>query len=284
MDPNAQASASAQPAHSLVIEVEDLVTHYGEREILKGITMNVREGEIMVIMGGSGSGKSTLLRHLMALEGKTSGTMKILGHDIDALNRRDFQELRKKLGVAFQGGALFSSLTVGENVMLPLYEHTKLDRKTMEIMARMKLEVVELGGFENLMPAELSGGMIKRAAFARAMVMDPRIMFCDEPSAGLDPAVASALDDLILRLRDAMGMSIVVVTHELDSAFKIADRITILDRGHILMIDTVDEVRGSSNERIYNLLNRVPESDTLDPDEYLARLTGERINLGGQPL
>jgi phospholipid/cholesterol/gamma-HCH transport system ATP-binding protein len=284
MDPNAQATASVQPAHPLVIEVEDLVTHYGERQILKGITMNVREGEIMVIMGGSGSGKSTLLRHLMALESKTSGTMKILGHDIDTLNGREFQELRKKLGVAFQGGALFSSLTVGENVMLPLYEHTKLDRKTMEIMARMKLEVVELGGFENLMPAELSGGMIKRAAFARAMVMDPRIMFCDEPSAGLDPAVASALDDLILRLRDAMGMSIVVVTHELDSAFKIADRITILDRGHILMIGTVDEVRSSSNERIYNLLNRVPESDTLDPDEYLARLTGEQINLGGQPL
>ena len=284
MDPNAQATASVQPAHPLVIEVEDLVTHYGERQILKGITMNVREGEIMVIMGGSGSGKSTLLRHLMALESKTSGAMKILGHDIDTLNGREFQELRKKLGVAFQGGALFSSLTVGENVMLPLYEHTKLDRKTMEIMARMKLEVVELGGFENLMPAELSGGMIKRAAFARAMVMDPRIMFCDEPSAGLDPAVASALDDLILRLRDAMGMSIVVVTHELDSALKIADRITILDRGHILMIGTVDEVRSSSNERIYNLLNRVPESDTLDPDEYLARLTGEQINLGGQPL
>ncbi len=266
MDPNAQATASVQPAHPLVIEVEEL------------------ENEIMVIMGGSGSGKSTLLRHLMALESKTSGAMKILGHDIDTLNGREFQELRKKLGVAFQGGALFSSLTVGENVMLPLYEHTKLDRKTMEIMARMKLEVVELGGFENLMPAELSGGMIKRAAFARAMVMDPRIMFCDEPSAGLDPAVASALDDLILRLRDAMGMSIVVVTHELDSAFKIADRITILDRGHILMIGTVDEVRSSSNERIYNLLNRVPESDTLDPDEYLARLTGEQINLGGQPL
>jgi len=267
-----------------VIEVQDLVTHYGEREILKGITMDVREGEIMVIMGGSGSGKSTLLRHLMALETKTSGTMKILGNDIDQLNGREFIELRKKLGVAFQGGALFSSLTVGENVMLPLYEHTGLDRKTMEIMARMKLEVVELGGFENLMPSELSGGMIKRAAFARAMVMDPRIMFCDEPSAGLDPAVASALDDLILRLRDAMGMSIVVVTHELDSAFKIADRITILDRGHILMIGTVEEIRNSDNERIYNLLNRVPDSDTIDPDEYLARLTGEKNEVGNQPL
>ncbi|MBT3658301.1 MAG: ATP-binding cassette domain-containing protein [Rhodospirillaceae bacterium] len=276
--------SAAQSVPPSVIEVEDLVTHYGEREILKGVTMEVREGEIMVIMGGSGSGKSTLLRHLMALEQKTSGTMTILGQNIDDLNMQEFTDLRKKLGVAFQGGALFSSLTVGENVMLPLYEHTGLDRKTMEIMARMKMEVVELGGFEDLMPAELSGGMIKRAAFARAVVMDPRILFCDEPSAGLDPAVASALDELILNLRDAMGMSIVVVTHELDSAFKIADRITILDRGHILMIGTVDEVKSSTNERIYNLLNRVPDGENLDPDEYLARLTGEESGVGNQPL
>ncbi len=267
-----------------VIEVEDLVTHYGERNILKGVTMDVRNGEIMVIMGGAGSGKSTLLRHLMALETKTSGRMAILGQDIDTLSTREFTDLRKKLGVAFQSGALFSSLTVGENIMLPLYEHTDLDPMTMEIMARMKLEVVELGGFEDLMPSELSGGMIKRAAFARAVVMDPSILFCDEPSAGLDPAVASALDDLILNLRDAMGMSIVVVTHELESAFKIADRITILDRGHILMVGTVDEVRSSSNERIYNLLNRIPDSDVLDPDEYLARLTGDDAATWSEPL
>jgi len=263
-----------------VIEVEGLVTHYGERMILKGIDMEVRDGEIMVIMGGSGSGKSTLLRHLMALENKTEGTMRILGQDIDGLSQTEFFDLRKKLGVAFQGGALFSSLTVGENVMLPLYEHTDLDRMTMEIMARMKLEVVELGGFEDLMPSELSGGMIKRAAFARACVMDPKILFCDEPSAGLDPVVASAVDDLILSLRDAMGMSIVVVTHELDSAFKIADRITILDRGHILMIGTVEEVKNSSNERVYNLLNRVPEDEQLDVDEYLSRLTGMEVDEG----
>ncbi len=272
------------PGVEKVIEVENLVTHYGERKILNGITLDVRDGEIMVIMGGSGSGKSTLLRHLMALETKTSGTMRILGQDIDELSALEFLELRKKLGVAFQGGALFSSLTVGENVMLALYEHTDLEWTTMEIMARMKLQVVELGGFEDLMPAELSGGMIKRAAFARAVVMDPKILFCDEPSAGLDPAVASALDDLILNLRDAMGMTIVVVTHELESAFKIADRITVLDRGDILMIGTVEEVRSSKNERIYNLLNRVPEDDTMDPDEYLARLTGEKFEVGSQPL
>jgi len=268
----------------VVIEVEDLVTHYGERKILDGVTMDVRDGEIMVIMGGSGSGKSTLLRYLMALETKTSGTMRILGHDLDEISSMEFVELRKKLGVAFQGGALFSSLSVGDNVMLPLYEHTDLEMSTMEIMARMKLQVVELGGFEDLMPAELSGGMIKRVAFARAVVMDPKILFCDEPSAGLDPAVASALDELILTLREAMGMSIVVVTHELESAFKIADRITVLDRGKILMIGTVEEVRASKVERIYNLHNRVPEDDTMDPDEYLARLTGEDYKVGNQPL
>jgi phospholipid/cholesterol/gamma-HCH transport system ATP-binding protein len=143
----------------------------------------------------------------------------------------------------------------------------------MMIMARLKMQVVNLAGFENLMPSELSGGMIKRAAFARAIVMDPRVLFCDEPSAGLDPIVASAIDDLILTLRDAMGMSIVVVTHELESAFRIADRICVLDRGHILMVGTVDEVRASKNERIQNLLNRRTEEEILDPDEYLKRLT-----------
>ncbi len=262
-----------------VIEVEDLVTHYGPRKILDGVSMNVVEGEIMVIMGGSGSGKSTLLRYLMSLEAQTSGTIKILGEDIAALSMAKMFALRKKIGVAFQGGALFSSMTVGENIMLPLHEHTSLDPLTMEIMARMKLEVVDLSGFEDLMPAELSGGMIKRAAFARAIVMDPKILFCDEPSAGLDPVVASALDDLILRMRDAMGMSIVVVTHELESVFKIADRVTVLDRGKILFIGTLEELRNSPNERIQNLLNRQTEEEILDPDEYLSRLTGQEIEV-----
>ena len=265
-----------QPEHKL-IEVENLVTHYGTRQILKGVSLDVREGEIMVIMGGSGSGKSTLLRHLMALEKHTSGTIRILGEDIARLGTRELVELRTKTGVAFQGGALFSSMTVGENIMLPLYEHTDLDRKTMEIMARMKLEVVSLAGFENLMPSELSGGMIKRAAMARAIVMDPKILFCDEPSAGLDPVVSSALDELILRLRDAMRMSVVVVTHELESVFKIADRVTVLDQGKILFIGTLDELRASPSERIQNLLNRRPEDADLDVDAYLTRLTGESV-------
>jgi phospholipid/cholesterol/gamma-HCH transport system ATP-binding protein len=257
-----------------MIEVSDLITHYGEREILHGINLSVRQGEIMVIMGGSGSGKSTLLSALLGLLRPTSGKIRLLGQDLNAISDIERTKLRQKMGVAFQGGALFSSLNVLENIMLPLREHTKLDRNTMRIMARMKMQVVSLSGFENLMPAELSGGMIKRAALARAIVMDPRILFCDEPSAGLDPVVSSAIDELILNLRDAMGMSIVVVTHELESAFKIADRICVLDKGHILIVGTVEEVRNSANERIQNLLNRRTEAEILDPDEYLRRLTG----------
>jgi len=267
---------SAGGARSPVIEVEDLVAHYGERAILKGVSLAVEEGEIRVVMGGSGSGKSTLLRHLLGLERPTAGHIRLLGVDIVRAGSMELYELRKKIGVAFQSGALFSSMTVGENIMLPLREHTSLDESTMRIMARLKLEVVDLAGFEDLMPAELSGGMVKRAALARAVVMDPKLLFCDEPSAGLDPVVASAIDDLILRLRDALGMSILVVTHELESAFKIADRITVLDGGEILVAGTVDEVRGSANERVRNLLSRVTEEVVLDRDEYLRRLTGDR--------
>ncbi len=261
-----------------VIEVERLVTHYGTRQILRDVDLTIRQGEIMVIMGGSGSGKSTLLRHLVGLERATSGSIRLLGNELTEMDQLTLYDTMKKVGVAFQGGALFSSMTVGDNVMLPLRERSKLDRSTMQIMMRLKLEVVSLAGFENLMPAELSGGMIKRAALARAIVSDPKLLFCDEPSAGLDPVVSRALDELILRLRDAMGMTIVVVTHELDSAFSIADRITVLDQGAILMVGTVDEVRGSDNERIQNLLNRRFEEEDVDPEEYLARLTGETVS------
>ena len=256
-----------------VIEVEHLVSHYGERCVLNDINLIIYQGEIMVIMGGSGSGKSTLLRHLLGLNRPTSGRIRVLGKNIAELSAKEMQGLRRNMGVAFQGGALFGSMTVGENVRLPLREHTNLDENTMRIMSRMKLEVVNLAGFEDLMPAELSGGMVKRAALARAVVMDPKLLFFDEPSAGLDPVAAAELDELILRLREAMNMTIVVVTHELQSAFKIADRITVLDHGEILMTGTVAEVKGCDNERIQNLLNRRPREAAVDADDYLQRLT-----------
>lgn len=267
MSGSAQASAAA-------VEVRDLVAHYGTRRILDGLNLDVHDGEIMVIMGGSGSGKTTFLNHLLGLRRPSAGTVRLLGKDINAITATERQELQRKMGVAFQSGALFSSLSVVDNIMLPLREHTRLDPKTMEIMARLKMEVVGLAGFERLMPAELSGGMIKRAALARAIVMDPKLLFCDEPSAGLDPVVSSQIDDLLLRLRDA-GMTIVVVTHDLESAFKIADRICILDRGDIIALGTVEDIRCHPSERVQNLLNRRTEEAALDVDAYLRRLNGD---------
>jgi len=280
-------SAAPEALPEVVIEVRDLVTHYGDREILRSVDMDVRRGEIMVIMGGSGSGKSTLLRHMLRLEHATSGSIRLLDNEICAMNDLEWFDFSRNLGVAFQGGALFSSMSVGDNVMLPLRERTSLDESTMRIMMRLKLEVVSLSGFENLMPAELSGGMIKRAAFARAVVMDPTLLFCDEPSAGLDPVVSAGLDELILRLRDALGMTIVVVTHELDSAFRIADRITVLDRGEVLAIGTAEEIRAHGNSRVQDLLQRRFEEVELDADAYLERLTagpGGAVSPGGGSL
>jgi phospholipid/cholesterol/gamma-HCH transport system ATP-binding protein len=244
-------------------------------KILDGINLTINHGEILIIMGGSGSGKSTLLRHLLGLHTPTSGSIELLGHDLTTASAEQVHDLRTNMGVSFQGGALISSMTVGENIQLPLREHTKLDESTMGIMARMKLEVVNLGGFEDLMPSQLSGGMIKRAALARAIVMDPKMLFFDEPSAGLDPVAASELDDLILKLRDSMQMTIVVVTHELESAFKIADRITVLDNGKILLTGTVQEVKNSSTARVQDLLNRRSRHDQIDAEQYMDRLTGE---------
>jgi phospholipid/cholesterol/gamma-HCH transport system ATP-binding protein len=269
-----EATRRESPAEA-VIEVKDLVVRYGEREILHGIDMDVQRGEIMVIMGGSGSGKSTLLRHMLRLEHPASGSIRLLDHDICRMSDLEWFGFSKNLGVAFQGGALFSSMSVGDNVMLPLREHTDLDEATMRIMMRLKLEVVSLAGFEDLMPAELSGGMIKRAAFARSVIMDPALLFCDEPSAGLDPVVAAALDELLLRLRDALRMTIVVVTHELESAFRIADRITVLDRGHVIAIGSVEEIRRSTSSRVQDLLQRRFEEEALDVDDYLERLTAD---------
>ena len=212
---------------------------------------------------------------MLGLKQPTRGVVKLLGTDIARASAAEMLALRRKMGVSFQGGALFTSMTVGDNVALPLREHTKLDENTIRIMSRLKLEVVNLGGFQDLMPAQLSGGMVKRAALARAIVMDPKLLFFDEPSAGLDPVVSAELDELILQLRDAMRMSIVVVTHELESAFKIADSITVLDQGQVLMTGTVDEVKSCKNERIQDLLNRRPREVEVNVDEYLRRLTEE---------
>ncbi len=260
-----------------VIDVRQLEAWYGRRRVLHGIDFRVMPGEIRVIMGGSGSGKSTLLRHIIGLQRPHSGAVKILGVDVAHADATELLALRRKLGVSFQGGALITSMSVGDNVSLPLREHTRLDENTIRIMSRLKLEVVNLGGFQDLMPSQLSGGMVKRAALARAIVMDPKLLFFDEPSAGLDPVVSAEIDDLILKLRDALRMTIVVVTHELESALKIADTITVLDQGAILASGSADEVQASSNERVQDLFHRRPRHVEVNVDEYLRRLTQEDV-------
>jgi phospholipid/cholesterol/gamma-HCH transport system ATP-binding protein len=260
----------------VMVSLRDVRVSYGEVEILHGITFEVKRGETLVILGGSGSGKSTLLRTLVGLEKPGSGEIWIKGKNIAAISDPEMDEIRKKIGMSFQGGALFGSMTVGENVALPLREHTKLEDSTIEIMLRLKLEEVGLEGFEYYMPSQLSGGMKKRAAVARALAMDPEILFFDEPSAGLDPIIAAGIDQLILELKQAFRMTIIVVTHELASAYLIADRMVLIDKGHVLAIGTTAEMRASNQPRVRQFLDRVPEPEVAGELDYLQMLTQER--------
>ncbi len=259
-----------------MISLRDLRVNYGDREILHGISFDVKRGETLVILGGSGSGKSTLLRALVGLEKPTSGEIWIKGKNIAALSESELDEIRKRVGMSFQGGALFSSMTVGENVALPLREHTKLEDSTIQIMLRLKLEQVGLEGFEYYMPSQLSGGMKKRAAVARALAMDPEILFFDEPSAGLDPIIAAGIDQLIVELKQAFRMTIIVVTHELASAFLIADRMVLIDKGNIVAIGTPDEMRASTQPRVRQFFDRVAEPEVARELDYLQMLTEDR--------
>jgi phospholipid/cholesterol/gamma-HCH transport system ATP-binding protein len=267
-DPN---SLGSEP----MISLRELHVCYGDKEILHGISFDVMRSETLVILGGSGSGKSTLLRTLVGLEKPSSGECWIKGKNIASLSRTEMDEIRKKMGMSFQGGALFGSMTVGANVALPLQEHTKLENSTIEIILRLKLEQVGLEGFEYYKPSQLSGGMKKRAAVARAMAMDPEILFFDEPSAGLDPIIAAGIDELILELKRAFRMTIVVVTHELASAFLIADRMVLIDRGNVVAIGTTAEMRSSTQSRVRQFMDRVAEPEVSGELDYLQMLTEE---------
>jgi phospholipid/cholesterol/gamma-HCH transport system ATP-binding protein len=264
-----------QPPDGPAIVVKNLRVNYGTREILHGINFEVPSGETLVILGGSGSGKSTLLRTLVGLELPSGGEIWIRGKNFAAMSEDERDELRKKMGMSFQSGALFGSMTVGENVALPLQEHTSLDESTIGIMVRLKLDQVGLSGFEEYMPAQLSGGMKKRAAIARALAMDPEILFFDEPSAGLDPIIAAGIDELILKLKKAFRITIVVVTHELASAFLIADRMILLDKGNIVANGTPSELQKSQQPRVRQFLDRIPEPELTGEIDYLQMLTGE---------
>jgi phospholipid/cholesterol/gamma-HCH transport system ATP-binding protein len=256
-----------------MISLRDLRVSYGDREILHGVSFDVKHGETMLILGGSGSGKSTLLRTLVGLEKPNSGEIWIKGKNIATISPAEMDEIRKKTGMSFQGGALFGSMTVGENVALPLKEHTKLEGPTIEIMVRLKLDQVGLAGFEHYLPSQLSGGMKKRAAVARALAMDPEILFFDEPSAGLDPIVAAGIDQLILDLKKAFQMTIVVVTHELASAFLIADRMVLIDKGNVVALGTTEELKSSGHPRVRQFLDRIAEPEISKELDYLQMLT-----------
>ena len=224
-----------------VIEVTDMVKSFGSQRVLDGINLKVYAGEIMVVMGGSGCGKSTLLRHLIGSLAPDEGTVKLFGNDITKMSEKALNDVRKKFGILFQSGALFNSLSVGENVALLLREHTNLDEATIDIMVKIKLELVGLRKHTEKMPAQLSGGMKKRAGLARAIALDPQILFYDEPSAGLDPVTSAQIDQLIIDLTRKLRVTSVVVTHEMDSAFTIADRMCMLDKGRILKIGPREE-------------------------------------------
>jgi len=240
---------------SNVLEIRNVVKRFGDRTILDGINFDVREGETLVIMGGSGGGKSTLLRCLIGLLSPEEGNILIFGKDIAQANEDVRNDIRKSFGMLFQGSALFNSLTVGENVALPLKEHTELDKEIIDIIIKVKLELVGLTGFESLKPFEISGGMKKRVALARAIALDPKIVFYDEPGAGLDPITAVVIDHLIMDLSKKLKMTSVVVTHEMKSAFRIADRMIVLKQGKVIAEGPPEEVKNSDNPYVKQFIN-----------------------------
>ncbi|MCX7016845.1 MAG: ATP-binding cassette domain-containing protein [Candidatus Sumerlaeota bacterium] len=247
-----------------IILVENLVTHYGDRKILDGVSMEVRRGEVFVVLGTSGCGKSTLIRHLLRLNVATSGRIVIDGVDVTRASEAQMQAVRRKIGMLFQGGALFSSMTLAENIGLALQEYTDLDEKTIRSLATIKLGMVNLAGAEDLFPAELSGGMRKRGALARAMALDPEILFFDEPSAGLDPITSAELDTLILKINATLGTTIVLVTHELSSIMAVAQRALLLEQGRVVASGTIDEIRQSGVPLAQRFFERRARSESVE--------------------
>jgi len=242
-----------------VIQVENLTAGYGDIAIIQDINFEVQAGEVLIVLGGSGCGKSTLLKHMIGLLPPVSGRVLIEGNDIVSARGQDRMNILRRIGVMYQNGALFGSMNLIENICLVLREFTDLPKDAMEFVARMRLKVVSLEGSEYKMPSELSGGMRKRAAIARAMALDPKVLFLDEPSAGLDPITSSQLDDLIIELSRSLGITFVIVTHELPSIYKVADRVIMLDKNTKSIVATgkPDYLRDNSdNSWVRQFFNR----------------------------
>ena len=259
-----------------IIEIRDLVKSFGDRTVLNGINLKIYKGETLVIMGGSGCGKSTLLRHIIGTHRPDSGAVIIKGEDITKLKEDEFDKIRKIYGMVFQNAALYDSMNVEENISLSLREHTKLAPDIINIMVKMKLELVGLSGFEKFMPSQLSGGMKRRVGLARAIAMDPEMIFYDEPTAGLDPIIAGVIDKLILDLSKKLHITSVVVTHDMKSVFSIADRIVMLYEGKVIAEGTADEIRNSSDPRVQQFVTGSPEGPIKffqEGNSYLDELT-----------
>lgn len=265
-----------------VIEVTDLVRDFHGRKVLNGITFKVMKGDTMIIMGGSGCGKSTLLRHIIGSMVPTSGSIKIFGDEIVGMNEKQLSKVRRRFGMLFQSGALMQSMTVGENVALPIVEHTKLAPGIIDLMVKMKLEMVGLTGFEHLKPAEISGGMKKRVGLARALALDPELLFSDEPTAGLDPIMTSVVDILTQDMTRKLGVTAMVVTHDMVSAFRIGTRMIMLgtgpNQGKVIAEGTPDEIRAHPNPEVQQFINGEADGPVplkLKKADYVERLIGQ---------
>ena len=264
----------------VVVRAEHLVVRYDEQVVLNDVSMSARRGEVLAILGGSGSGKSTLLRTLVGLKEPVSGRAEVLGVDMTGPDVEARKAIYRDLGIVFQGGALFSSMTVFDNIALPLREHRGLKGKELEIAVRTKLGVVGLAGLGHRFPRQLSGGQRKRVAFARAIAVDPPVLFCDEPSAGLDPRIGRGLDDLILRLCRAFNMAVIVVTHEMESVEVIADRVMMLGArpggAKVVFDGTFEAMKVCQEAEVRDfVLRRALEEPLAEPEEVLKQLVAE---------
>jgi len=247
-----------------LVRVQNLVTHYGELKVLDDVSFEVKRGEVFVILGGSGCGKSTLLKHMCGLLRPTSGRILYDDDDIAQMDETEVARIQQRFGIAFQSSGLFNSMTVGDNVAMPLREFGTVRPELIDSLVRMKLSMVGLGEAQHRMPSELSGGMRKRAGLARAIALDPPLVYFDEPSAGLDPIMAAGLDELVLDLRRLFGLTFVIVTHVLDSIRSIADRVLMLDRGKVIFYGTMEEVERTDHERVRQFFDR-------KADEFIAQ-------------
>ena len=276
--PQVETRDDTPAGEEVAIKVKHIKKAFGGKTVLEDVNLDVRQGETLVILGGSGSGKSTLLRLMTGALRATAGSVEVHGTDVCAMTQAQLHEYRQTIGVLFQSGALFNSMTVGDNVALPLREHTDLPPENIDIVVKIKLELVNMRHAAGRLPAEISGGMKKRAGLARALALDPKLLFYDEPSAGLDPVTSTEIDELIIKLNKLLGVTSVIVTHEMDSAFRVAHRMVLLDQGKFVAVGTPQEMRDSDDPLVRQFIHGLTEGPLTDRrrgGEYESDLLGE---------